>query len=383
MDQLPARIGPYVVDRVLGRGGMGVVYSGESEVGELVAVKVIRADRVDPDVRRRFEREAEIARTVIGTTQVARFLDADPLADQPWLAMEFVPGLTLRTCVDTLGPLPAPLVAMLGASLAHGLAKVHEVGLLHRDIKPLNIIMSERGPVLIDFGLGALIDRATERTSRGRMIGTVLCMAPEQTLGSEEITHKTDIYGLGVVLLFAATGRLPYAEGPELVVLNRIADPRALPDLTGLPGSLESLVRGLLMHDPADRPELAEVMATAFRLLDAAGVTRQEARQMLIRQTYRDEPEIPRHTPSFQERLNRLAEAFDNANGEPGPLDKEVEVNGVAQTERPEREAETEPEPAMSGGKRRTPAARRVADNLRARYGPQLRLWSSTRGRWS
>ena len=361
---------------------MGVVYGGESEIGDPVAVKVIRADRIDPEARLRFDREAQIARTVIGTTQVARFLDADPLADRPWLAMEFVRGLTLRNCVDTHDPLPAPLVAMLGASLAHGLTKVHEVGLLHRDIKPLNIIMSERGPVLIDFGLGALVERATERISKGRMIGTRLCMAPEQTLGAEEITHKTDVYGLGVVLLFAATGHLPYAEGPELAVLNRIADPTEPPDLTGLPGSLELLVRGLLAHDPADRPELAEVMATAFGLLDAAGVTRREARQMLIGQTFRDEPVISRQTPSFQERLTRLAEAFDDANGKPGPLDREVELSG-AQPERPEPAAERELEPATSGGKAKKPAARRVADDLRIRYGPQLRLWSSSRGRRS
>ena len=131
--------------------------------------------------------------------------------------------------MDTHDPLPAPLGAGVGASLAHGWGKWREVGLLHRDIKPLNIIMSERGPVLIDFGLGFLVEKAAERISKGRMIGTRLCMAPEQTLGAEEITHKTDVYGLGVVLLFAATGHLPYAEGPELAVLNRIADPTEPP----------------------------------------------------------------------------------------------------------------------------------------------------------
>src|SRR3982074_1866476 len=173
-----------------------------------VAVKLIRGDRLDPITRARFEKEALIARTVVGTNRVARFLDADPYADRPWLAMEYVPGETLAAHVEGPGPLPDTLVASLGALLAEGLEAVHAVGLLHRDIKPQNVIMGEGGPVLTHFGLGGFLAAGAPDTltQSGMIIGTVRYMPPEQATGHAQVTPAADVYGLGAVLLFAATG---------------------------------------------------------------------------------------------------------------------------------------------------------------------------------
>lgn len=179
MTGAPQQIGRYTVARKLGSGGMGEVYLAYSPAGDPVAVKLIRIDRLDPMTRQRFEKEALVARTVVGTNRVARFLDADPFADRPWLAMEYVPGKVLQAQVKEGGSLAPVLVASLGALLAEGISAVHSAGLLHRDLKPQNIILGDYGPVVIDFGLAAFIDRSIDSLSQiGTIIGTPACMSP-------------------------------------------------------------------------------------------------------------------------------------------------------------------------------------------------------------
>lgn len=163
---IPSRIGPYLVERRLGAGGMGEVYLAYSVAGEPVAVKVIRPDRTDPHTRARFEREAAMARTISGTGRVARFIEADPFAEQPWLAMDYVPGRPLSDVVKDQGLLSTPLVASLGALLAEGLAAVHAAGLVHRDLKAQNVVLGDFGPVIIDFGLGAFVGASRGRSRR-------------------------------------------------------------------------------------------------------------------------------------------------------------------------------------------------------------------------
>lgn len=301
MSGVPGQIGRYVVEGELGSGGMGDVYLAFSPAGDPVAVKLIRPDRLDPVTRARFEKEALIARTVVGTNRVARFLDADPYAERPWLAMEYVPGRTLLSYVDGSGPLSAPLVASLGALLAEGLQAVHAVGLLHRDLKPQNVMLGAYGPILIDFGLGAFLDTAKDTLSHsGMIIGTVRCMPPEQALGRTKVKESADVYGLGTVLLYAATGHYPYDGARWEAIVGQVASADQAPDLSGLPQSLEPLIGSMLAHDPADRPSLDAVMAGCTSVLSAAGLSPMAARHALIDATAtgEDGPTLGNEPPS-------------------------------------------------------------------------------------
>jgi serine/threonine protein kinase len=296
MIDTPPLIGRYVVDRRLGSGGMGEVFLAYSPAGDPVAVKLIRGDRLDPLTRARFEKEAQIARTVVGTNRVARFLDADPYADRPWLAMEYVAGATLAAHVEEHGPLPVALVASLGALLAEGLEAVHAVGLLHRDIKPQNVILGEYGPVLIDFGLGAFFDSAAPDTltQSGMIIGTVRYIPPEQASGRRQVTPAADVYGLGAVLLFAATGHHPYEGGRWEAIVAQVADAQRPADLDGLPAPLIPLVAAMLAHEPTERPPLPEVTARCVALIGDQGASAIAARHALLDRAGSIERPLPR-----------------------------------------------------------------------------------------
>ncbi|MEU3036541.1 serine/threonine-protein kinase [Streptomyces griseoaurantiacus] len=326
MNGVPGQIGRYTVERELGSGGMGEVYLAFSPAGDPVAVKLIRSDRLDPVARARFEKEALIARTVVGTNRVARFLDADPYAERPWLAMEYVPGQTLLSYVNGKGPLSAPLVASLGALLAEGLQAVHAVGLLHRDLKPQNVMLGAYGPILIDFGLGAFLDTAKDTLSHsGMIIGTVRCMPPEQALGQTKVKESADVYGLGTVLLYAATGHYPYDGARWEAIVGQVASADQAPDLSGLPQALEPLIGSMLAHDPADRPSLDAVMAGCTSVLAVEGLSPMAARHALIDATATDTEEpTPGNEPSSAVWRRIAEQAVELGEGEDvpdGPLD--------------------------------------------------------------
>ncbi|WP_198042784.1 serine/threonine-protein kinase [Actinoalloteichus fjordicus] len=376
MSGTPALIGRYVVERELGSGGMGEVYLAYSPAGDPVAVKLIRRDRLDPVTRARFEKEALIARTVVGTNRVARFLDADPYADRPWLAMEYVPGSTLFVHVEAHGPLPAPLVLSLGALLAEGLAAVHATGLLHRDVKPQNVIMGDYGPTLIDFGLGAFLDAAKDTLSHsGMIIGTVRCMPPEQAMGRPQVTPAADVYGLGTVLLHAATGHYPYEGGRWEAIVGQVADPRQLPDLGGLPDALLPLVSSMLAHDPVDRPSLTAVTAACTTLMYDGDLSPVEARRALIDRTvaHSSVTAAPAAPPSSL--LDRLEAQVVPLNGETGldsPLDSPPEASEEGARHEVSSEVEQAAVPAPAGARGgRVPASQRVAEELRKHYTTQ------------
>ncbi|WP_345961554.1 protein kinase [Streptomyces sp. BRB040] len=395
MNGVPEQIGRYAVERELGSGGMGEVYLAFSPAGDPVAVKLIRPDRLDPVTRARFEKEALIARTVVGTNRVARFLDADPYAERPWLAMEYVPGETLLTQVDGRGPLTAPLVASLGALLAEGLGAVHAVGLLHRDLKPQNVMLGVYGPILIDFGLGAFLDTTKDTLSHsGMIIGTVRCMPPEQALGRTKVKESADVYGLGTVLLYAATGHYPYEGARWEAIVGQVANPDHAPDLSGLPQALVPLIGSMLAHDPSDRPSLDAVMSECTGVLAAAGMSPMDARHALIDSTATDKaaPMPGNDRPVVWERLAEQAVALDEDSSD-SPLDSPPpttrtpdavdDVETPATTEvtnaaAPETTSaahlggpapETPVPPARKPG--RPPASLRVAEELRARYAAQ------------
>jgi serine/threonine protein kinase len=261
------RIGGYQLVKPLGSGGMGDVFFAVSSTAGRVALKVIKRHLVEtPTVRDRFAAEVESLKLVYGS-RVARFEDADVYADPAWLAVEYVPGATLRQYVDAHGPLPLPLAAMAGAMLAEGLAKVHQAGLLHRDLKPQNIILGPDGPKLIDFGLAVLLDRESYLTEPGALVGTPAYMSPEQVRGERELTRAVDIYGLAATLVFALTGHGLYPSSNSWNLLLRISEPADLPDLSGVPAELAPLIGAMLAFDPTARPGLR---AAESRLLTVA-----------------------------------------------------------------------------------------------------------------
>ncbi|MEV7569105.1 MFS transporter [Streptomyces tanashiensis] len=268
MDQLitedPTHIGPYRLIARLGAGGMGLVYLGRSEAGRTVAVKVVQAEHAQhPEFRRRFAREVEAARRV-GGEWTAAVLDADTDAPVPWVATQYIPGPDLTTVVaQDFGPLPEHSVRTLANRLAMALGSVHGAGLIHRDLKPSNVLVTVDGPRVIDFGIVRAMDGLggdSLHTRTGMLIGSPGFMSPEQVRGLE-LTPTSDVFCLGAVLVYAATGRLLFGatETGLSAHLFRIAEEE--PDLTGVPDSLIDLVRACLHKDPALRPTPADVAA--------------------------------------------------------------------------------------------------------------------------
>jgi serine/threonine protein kinase len=260
----PQRIGGRITLRGrLGIGGMGRVYYGVTDDREQVAVKVIRADLIDRDeVRERFARETEALRTVQGT-HIASLVDASAENDdeQPWLAMEFVRGLTLKEFVSERGPLTVELAATLGVLLADALRDVHEAGLLHRDLKPANVILGRDGPMVIDLGLVAFAEGPTDLTTSTATLGTPACMAPEQAVTPKQITAAADVHSLGATLLYALTGHYPYRADTVVALMAKIISADAPPDVTGLPDAIAGPVAAMLAHDPHARPPVAAARA--------------------------------------------------------------------------------------------------------------------------
>lgn len=239
---------------------MGAVYLSYSRGGQAVALKLIRREfGDDPEFQRRFEQEVQAARRVRGYHLVP-VVDHDTSGAQPWLASLFVPGLSLHEALSSHGPLPLPAVLRLVGRAAQGLASMHTVGVVHRDLKPGNILLGADGPHVIDFGIARAAD-ATHITRSGGLIGTPQFMSPEQALG-EEVGPPSDVFSLGLIAAVAATGRHPYGEGGSITLGTRIANTGARPpSLDGYPEDLLALLAGCLAEDPAARPTPAELTA--------------------------------------------------------------------------------------------------------------------------
>ncbi|MGI5163649.1 WD40 repeat domain-containing serine/threonine protein kinase [Spirillospora sp. CA-253888] len=252
----PRRIGPYLLESRLGSGGMGQVFLGASPGGRHVAVKVIRAEHAEDErFRQRFAREVEAARKV-GGFHTAQVVDADPDAESPWLVTAFIPGPSLQQVVAERGPLDAGAVRALATGLAEGLAAIHGCGLVHRDLKPGNVIMAADGPRIIDFGIARATD-ATALTSHNVVVGTYAYMSPEQVLGRPS-GPAGDVFSLGCVLAYAATGRGPFDATSIPAIVHRVLNDA--PDLSALPGDLRNLISACLAKHPAQRPTLDTLM---------------------------------------------------------------------------------------------------------------------------
>ncbi|MEU5609592.1 serine/threonine-protein kinase [Streptomyces sparsogenes] len=255
----PQVIGAYRLLGRLGSGGMGRVFVGRSAGGRTVAVKVVHAHfSLDHEFRARFRREVEAARRV-GGEWTAPVLDADPDARVPWVATGYVAGPSLSQAVADEGPLPERSVRALGAGLAEALVAVHALGLVHRDVKPSNVLLSLDGPRLIDFGIARATQGTVSLTSTGASIGSPGYMSPEQILGLG-VSGAADVFSLGAVLTYAATGEAPFPGDSSASLLYKVVheEPRFGPGLTG---ELRDLVAACLAKDPAARPTPERILS--------------------------------------------------------------------------------------------------------------------------
>ncbi|AZM44976.1 hypothetical protein DMB38_03270 [Streptomyces sp. WAC 06738] len=255
-----ARVGPYRLVRLLGAGGMGEVHLARADDGRHVALKLVHEElAADPEFRARFRQEAEAARRVLSFFTVP-LVAAGPDDPTPWLATQYVPGPSLAQAVAADGPLPPRRLCSLAAALGEALVVVHAAGIVHRDLKPSNVLLADDGPRVIDFGIARAAD-ATALTGTGMAIGTLGYASPEQLVGDGPVGPAGDVYSLGAVLLYAATGRPPYGDAPAATLAYWTV--HGTPDLTGVPAELADLVRACLAREPADRPTPAQVIAAA------------------------------------------------------------------------------------------------------------------------
>ncbi|MEK2476588.1 serine/threonine-protein kinase [Streptomyces noursei] len=268
----PQWIGDYRLLGRLGEGGMGRVFLARSDRGRTVAVKLVRAELAhEEEFRARFRREVRAARKV-GGEWTAPVLDADTEAETPWVATGYIAGPSLQQAVGGHGPLPERTVRILAAGLARALRSVHAAGIIHRDLKPSNVLLTLDGPRVIDFGIARALEGVDVSgvTHTGSAVGSPGFMAPEQVRG-EPLTPACDVFCLGSVLVYAATGRQPFGTETTLphAMMYRIAEEE--PDLTALPEGLHDLVTACLAKDPARRPAPEELVALAEAGPDAAG----------------------------------------------------------------------------------------------------------------
>ncbi|MER8013396.1 serine/threonine-protein kinase [Streptomyces griseoluteus] len=247
----PAAVGPYRLLGRLGSGGMGRVYLGRSAGGRTVAVKIVHPQyALDEEFRARFRREVAAARRV-GGAWTAPVLDADPDAPVPWAATAYAAGPSLAQAVTAHGPLPGRTVRALGAGLAEALATVHALDLVHRDVKPSNVLLTLDGPLLIDFGIARAVTGTASLTATGASVGSPGYMAPEQILGAR-VAGAADVFSLGAVLVHAATGTPPFPGDSSAALLYKVVHEE--PELGSLDGELREIAAACLAKDPARRP---------------------------------------------------------------------------------------------------------------------------------
>jgi serine/threonine protein kinase len=272
-ERLPGTLGPYrLLDR-LGEGGMGVVHLARDPEGRLVAVKVLQPLGTEgPNARRRLGREVETMRRV-RSPYVAEVLDADVTGEFPYIVTRFVAGPTLEEMVRRRGPLPGPGLRRLAHGTAEALAAIHAAGVVHRDLKPGNVMLAEDRPIVIDFGIAQVGD-ATRLTQTGLVMGTPGYLAPEVIEGQPS-SPASDVHCWGATMVFAATGHLPFGEGSYESIFYRIVSGHA--DLEGVPAPLEPLISAALARDPVHRPSASWLSAQASALEQSPGSLRPTA----------------------------------------------------------------------------------------------------------
>jgi outer membrane protein assembly factor BamB len=295
----PKRLGDYRVVGRLGEGGQGSVFLAHGSAGEPVAIKVLHARfGADPKARARFIREVDAARRVAGFC-TARVLGADLDGAVPYVVSEFIEGPSLRDYLTRHGPQSGGALERLAIGTLTALAAIHRAGIVHRDFKPANVLLSAEGPRVVDFGIARALDATSTLTSQA--IGTPAYMAPEQLAG-HAVTTAADLFSWAATMAHVATGRPPFGADSVAAVVAAVLDDE--PDLGGLDGRLRPMVAGCLAKDPATRPTAPELLA---RLLagpatpgQAADGTRRDAAKVLtelyptlVQPTFLDPGTIP------------------------------------------------------------------------------------------
>ena len=249
-------VGGYTLLTKIGEGGMGVVHLARRGDGQRVALKVLRPHIVgDDEARRRLEREVgSLSR--IRSKWVAEIVDADPWAPVPYVATRYVPGLSLHDYVYEEGPITGKDLTWFAACLAEGVGSVHAVGVLHRDVKPSNVLMEGRTPILIDFGLARVADDP-KLTHTGWLLGTPGYLAPE-ILHGDDATTASDVHSWAATVAFAATGKPPFGRGPSMAIMDRVR--RGEHHLSGIPEPLRQLLADCLHPDAERRPTLDAIL---------------------------------------------------------------------------------------------------------------------------
>ena len=254
--------GRYEIVEEVGRGGMGMVYRAlDRELGGQVAIKTLRPELVcNPALVERFKTEIRLARQ-ISDKHVVRTHDIGERDGVYYLTMEYVEGITVRELLDTRGRLGVSATLAIASQLAQSLMAAHEQGVIHRDIKPQNLLLDSSGMLkVMDFGIARLAAGPSGLTEVGTVVGTPSYMAPEQMLG-EVLTQQTDLYAVGVVMFECLTGRLPFEAGSTMALIAKLLREDA-PDPTSLnpeiPPALAGLVLRLLAKEPTQRPARAE-----------------------------------------------------------------------------------------------------------------------------
>jgi serine/threonine protein kinase len=261
-ERLPGTLGPYRLQDRLGAGGMGVVHLARDPEGRLVAIKVLhQLGDEGPNARRRLAREVETMRRV-HSPYVAEVLDADVTGEFPYIVTQFVSGPTLEEMVRSRGPMPGPGLRRLAFGMAEALTAIHAAGVVHRDLKPGNVMLADDRPIVIDFGIAQTGD-ATRLTQTGLVMGTPGYLAPEVIEGGPS-SPASDVHCWGATMAFAATGHLPFGGGSYESIFYRIVSGRA--DLQGVPAPLVPLVSAALARDPAHRPSASWLSAQARSL---------------------------------------------------------------------------------------------------------------------
>ncbi len=264
----PRQVGRYRIVARLGAGGMGRVFLARTPGGRSLAVKVVRAELAeDTGFRQQFAREVATARRVTGVF-TASVVDADLEGTPAWLATEYVPGMSLGEAIAKHGAWPEPAVLALGAGLAEALEAIHDAGVVHRDLKPSNVLLASDGPRVIDFGI-SMTDEASVLTQTGMVIGTPGFMSPEQLASGGQVGPASDVFSLGAVLTYAATGSGPFGIGAPHALHYRIVHEQ--PDLSALPPALGAVVARCLAKGPGERPAVADLLEELAQTLRDEG----------------------------------------------------------------------------------------------------------------